>query len=308
MTYPTTSKNTYRNAIIALIIANVIWGAAAPIFKLALQNIPPFTLAFIRFFYSTLLLFPLTASALWIDRKDFLKLILLSLSGITVNIMFFFWGLQLAPSINSPIIASAGPIFLYIFSITILGEKAKLRVLNGTLLSLLGVLTIVGQPLLAHKLDGQFLGNIFFVIATLGSVGHAVFSKEILREYNALTITFWSFLIGSITFLPFFIYELIALHPFATLDLRGVTGIVFGVLLSSTAAYTLFEWGLKKIPAQDVGVFTYIDPLAAAIIAIPLLGEKITPIFLLGSILVFAGIFVAEGRLPWHPIHRLKLY
>ena len=39
------------NPILALIITNVIWGAASPIFKLALTNIPPFTLAFIRFFY-----------------------------------------------------------------------------------------------------------------------------------------------------------------------------------------------------------------------------------------------------------------
>lgn len=36
---------------VALVIANIIWGGASPIFKYALQNIPPFTLAFIRFFF-----------------------------------------------------------------------------------------------------------------------------------------------------------------------------------------------------------------------------------------------------------------
>ena len=44
------------NAILALVIANIIWGAASPIFKYALTDIPPFTLAFIRFFYPWLLL------------------------------------------------------------------------------------------------------------------------------------------------------------------------------------------------------------------------------------------------------------
>ncbi len=44
--------------ILALIITNIIWGAASPIFKFALQNIPPFTLAFIRFFFAGLLFLP----------------------------------------------------------------------------------------------------------------------------------------------------------------------------------------------------------------------------------------------------------
>ena len=52
-------KKLYMNPVIALIIANIIWGAAAPIFKLALTNIPPFTLGFIRFFFAGSILLPI---------------------------------------------------------------------------------------------------------------------------------------------------------------------------------------------------------------------------------------------------------
>ena len=131
-------------------------------------------------------------------------------------------------------------------------------------------------------------------------------SKEILTDYKATTVTFWSFLIGSITFLPFIIWEIAVKHAVYVIDYRGMTGILFGVFLSSALAYTLFEYGLKYIKAQDVGIFTYVDPLAAILIAIPLLGEKLTPIYLFGSILVFSGIFIAEGRLHYHPFHRLR--
>ncbi|PIX68551.1 hypothetical protein COZ40_02690, partial [Candidatus Roizmanbacteria bacterium CG_4_10_14_3_um_filter_39_13] len=47
------------NPIVALIIANIIWGAACPIFKFALVNIPPFTIAFIRFFFAGIIFLPL---------------------------------------------------------------------------------------------------------------------------------------------------------------------------------------------------------------------------------------------------------
>lgn len=297
---------THQKAILALIVANIIWGAASPIFKLSLQNIPPFTLAFLRFFGASMILFPFAVSSLWIKREDWFKLIMLSVFGITINITFFFMGLKLAPSINAPIISSSGPVFIYLFSILFLKEKSHKKRLLGTIVSLLGVVIIVGQPLFDHGFKGEIFGNLFFLLATIGAVVHAIYCKEIAPKYSAATITFWSFLIGSFTFLPFFVWELSSLSPFSTIDYRGFLGLGFGIFLSSALAYSLFDWGMKKIDAQEAGLFYYIDPVIAAIIAIPLLGEVITSIFLLGSFLVFAGIAIAEGRLHYHPLHKLR--
>ncbi len=295
-----------NKAILALIIANIVWGAASPIFKLALQNIPPFTLAFLRFFGAMLILFPFTVNHLWVKKEDWKDLILLSIFGITINITFFFFGLKYAPSINAPIIASSGPIILYFSSIFILHEKKHIKILIGMLVSLLGVLTIIGQPILEHGVNGEIVGNLFFVLAMLGAVGHAIVGKRIMPKYHAATITFWSFFIGGITFFPLFLGEMITLHPFSYIDYRGITGLLFGIFLSSALAYFLFDWGIKKIDAQEIGIFAYIDPIIAIMIAIPLLGEKLTPIFAIGSIFVFAGIAIAEGRIHYHPLHKLK--
>lgn len=177
----------------------------------------------------------------------------------------------------------------------------------GIIVSLVGVLTIVGQPIVEKEIYGAILGNLFFVLATLGAVGHTIVSKEILPKYKAVTITFWSFLIGSLTFFPFFLYEVRHFSPFDTIDYRGWLGLVFGIFLCSALAYFLFEWGVQQLQAQEIGVFTYIDPVVALVIAIPLLGEVITPIFIFGAFLVFSGIFMAEGRIHWHPLHRLRL-
>lgn len=299
-------SNTHSKAILALIVANIIWGAASPIFKLALQNIPPFTLAYLRFFGAMLLLLPFCFKQLRIEKGDWLNLILLSVFGITINITFFFFGLKYAPSINAPIIASSGPIVGYISSIFILHEKPHTKILIGMLVSLAGVLTIIGQPILEHGINGEILGNLFFVLAMLGAVGHSILGKKVMPKYPVATTTFWSFLIGSFTFLPFFIMELFTLNPFSSLDYRGVTGLVFGIFLSSALAYFLFDWGIKNISVQEIGIFAYIDPIVAIMIAIPLLGETLTPVFAIGSILVFSGIAIAEGRLHYHPLHKLR--
>ncbi len=296
----------HNQGILALIVANIIWGAASPIFKWSLENITPFTLAYWRFAVASLLLFPFCWKHLNFNKKDLPKLILLSLSGIFFNITFFFFGLQFAPSINAPVIASSAPIFIYLFSIFILHEKAKSKVLLGTLVSFLGVLVIVIQPLLNRLGDLSLLGNILFLLATIGAVGHVIISKNLLNKYKPVTITFWSFVIGSISFLPFYLYEVIKYDTLQHLNINGISGLVFGILLSSLAAYYLYAWGMEKMKAQEVGLFTYIDPIIAGVIAIPLLGEEITLIFLLGAILIFAGIFIAEGRIHYHPFHKLS--
>lgn len=291
-----------KKAAIALIIANVIWGASAPIFKWALNNISPFTLAFFRFGLSSIIIFPLVFKNLTIQKEDLGKVLLLAVVGIGIHISSYLFGLTLTPSINAPIIASSGPVFLIIASIFFLHEKPKKRVILGTLISLFGVLIIIIRPFLEHGFAGSFFGNLLILLAVLTSVLYVIISKQLLKKYSPTLITFWSFLIGAFTFLPFFLHELKGSNILFTIDYRGTIGILYGVLLCSTGAYLLYQWGIAKIKAQEIGIFTYLDPIAALAVAIPLLGEVITPIYVFGSIFVFSGIFVAQGKIRYYPL------
>ena len=297
------------NPILALIIANVIWGMASPIFKFALTNIPPFTLAFIRFFFAGLIFLPIALNK-WqkLTVRQWLEIILVGFFGITINISFFFMGLGKTESINVPVIASSGPVFVYLLSIIFLREKPKLKVLAGMLFALSGVFLIILSPLI---LDGKKFvfraieGNLFILIATFGSVLQAVFGHGVLKKVNALQVSAITFLFGSLTFIPFIPKEL-AIWDISFLNFAGLTGIIYGVFFSTALAYFLFYYGVSKLNAQEVGIFTYIDPLAAIVVAGPLLNEYPNLFYLIGGVLIFGGIYFAEGRVHWHPFHRLK--
>lgn len=295
--------------ILALIAANTIWGAAVPIFKYSLGNIPPFTLLFIRFFFAAILFLPF-AVKFWqkLSLKEYGQIVFAALFGFSIAISFLFLGLGKSPSINFPIIASAGPIVLYCIAIFILKERPHARILVGSLVSLLGVLAIVLSPILfgaTQFTGGQIQGNIFFMIAVIAQAIYAVSSKTVLKKVNVFQTTFLMFAIASITYLPFAQAEL-ATWSFANLDIRGLLGIVYGTLFSSALAYYLYHWGIHKIDAQEIGIFTYLDPVTTVIIAFFLLGEVPSIFYFLGAVLVFAGIFVAENRLHWHPVHKLR--
>lgn len=136
------------NPILALIIANIIWGGASPIFKFALENIPPFTLAFVRFFFASFFFLPFIfkyrSQMTW---KNIWQICLTSFFGITLNIAAFFLGLKRTESINAPIIASAGPVFIFLLSVVFLKEKANRKLFGGMLIALLGVLVIILSPI-----------------------------------------------------------------------------------------------------------------------------------------------------------------
>jgi drug/metabolite transporter (DMT)-like permease len=293
-------------AIFALIIANVIWGAAAPIFKWSLQNIDPFTLGFFRFAFAALLLLPFTIRNLKIKQHDIPTLIILSLLGITAHIALFFIGLQYSSSINAPVIGSAAPIFILLGSVLFLKERLKMKAGIGMLVSLLGVLVIILPPALSSGFDKSFLGNFFFVLATILAAVHVLLLKEIADKYSAYTVTFWSFAIAATGFLPLMIGEVQQNGLLTDVGYQGLIGIYFGAVLSSAVAYILYNYAVKNMVTNEVGIFTYLDPVFAVVIAVPLLGETITSTFVLGTMLVFVGLYIAEGRIPWHPLHKLK--
>ena len=299
------SLGNIRIAILFLILANIIWGASFPIYKWTLEDIPPLTFVFLRFYIGALLLLPFVYKDLKIAREDWKDLFLLSIIGITITITLLIFGLKLSSSINAPIILSASPVILIIGSILFLKEKVKKKVVAGTLLSLLGVFIIVLMPLFEQGWDENLLGNIFLVGAAIGSVIHALLLKKILPKYKALTIAFWSLLIGALPLLPFYFIELGQTHWTSSINMQVLIGIFVGSVLATSLAHSFYAYGIKYIKASEVGIFTYVDPIATIIVAVPLLGEQITPLYILGSLFVFLGIFIAEGRIHYHPLHKL---
>lgn len=301
---------TVQKAYIALIIANIIWGAASPIFKWSLENIPPFTLAFWRFFLGLFLLLAYLRGKAALPtktKKDLAQLILYAVFGITINIIFFFWGLRLTYAINSPVISSAQPILTLFFAMLFLREKFIWKKFLGMILGVAGILVIVIQPLLQVGIDGSLIGNIFLVIATVAVVGQNIVGKDAFKKQPPVTLTFWAFVIGAASFLPLAIYEYATIpRLYQSLNFQGYAGVAFGAIFSSTLGYTLYAWGLSKISASETALFTYVDPIAGTILAFFLLHEPITSWFLWGTALIFLGIFVAEGRFHYHPVYLLR--
>lgn len=292
-------------SILFLIIANIIWGAALPIYKWSLESVPPFIFAFLRFFLSALILLPFVIHKLKVDKRDYKNLILASIISVSIQIPLLLFGLKLTPSINAPIIIAFGPIILIIASFFFLKERPKSKLIIGTFVSLLGILIIILRPLLENGFSGSILGNLLIFLATICSVIQIIYLRKLTQRNDPLTIVFWMILIGCLPLLPFALWETQSFNLLTDITTSGIIGLIYAIIFSTILAHYFFTYGTKYIQASEVGIFSYVDPIATIVVAIPLLNETITPAYVIGAIFVFAGIFIAENRLHYHPIHKL---
>lgn len=293
------------NPILALIITNSLWGASAPIYKFALNNIPPFTFLFLRFFFASLIFYPAVRKEHFsaINVKDWMFIILGTIFGFTIQIGLLMMGLEKTESINSSVILIGAPILLFFLSIFFLHEKPHIKILIGILISSVGVLFIIFSPLLkngnTHIALGEFQGNLMYVGALIGDVISILLFKEVSKKVHPLTLAFLAFVISAITFIPFMLPEF-ATWKITTLNDRGIIGLVYAIFFSSAIAYYLYFYALQKIDGEEIGIFGYINPVFTVLIAIPLLGEVPSIYFIIGAVLIAIGLVVSEYRNHFH--------
>jgi drug/metabolite transporter (DMT)-like permease len=293
-------------AYIYLIIVAAIWGIASPIIKFTLKELSPFTFLTYRFFITSLVLVPLMIALKEKFPKDSRKnltLLILSLLGTTINLGLLFVGLKFTSVLDQAFISETAPIFIILASYIFLKDRVTKKEKIGILITFLGTLLIIIQPLLENGfLSYQNLfGNILILLSTISWVAYVIISKKQMREnVSPLVMAVSNFFIGFITLLPLAVLEN---HGAKNLVLKVTSigfstqlGVLYMALISGALAYYLFQLGQKSIESSEAAIFSYLQPIFSAPLAIYWLKEKVDSSFSLGVVIIILGIVIAEYK------------
>lgn len=296
----------------AIVGAHVIWGVNFLVAKLTLQEFPLMSLAFLRFAIAFLLLLPflfLQKNSLKVSPKDLPWLFLVGVLMVTLNIAFFYTGLERTDITSASVLTMAIPVFSVIFGWIVLREKIYLFNLMGILFGLAGSVVVIGLPsvlLGVQQMPAQaIIGNILILFASLVWVVGAIISKRTLQKYSTLTITAFMFLTGALTFLIPASIEYFQ-HPEwpSRVTYFGFFGLAYISIASSISAYFLFEWGLKKLGVVKADLFQYLEPLIAATLGILILQEPLQASFIIGGALILGGVYWSTLARDFHKHHK----
>lgn len=294
---------------IALILAHLIWGGNFVVAKITLQEFPPMSLAFLRFALASLFLAPFflaETKKVKINKLDLPKLIAVGVLIITLNIAFFFEGVRRTTATDASVLTLSIPILSVLLGWWFLKEKIILVNLVGIALGFLGAVVIIGLPqVITTNYSSQILiGNTLIMLASISWVVGAVVAKSVLTKYSSLVVTAIAFLVGTLTMFIPASFEYIQNPAWINrITILGILGLTYMTLLSSISAYFLFEWGLAKTSVHLANLFQYIEPFVAMLLAVNILGEKISSYYLIGGVLIVVGAYL--GTLAKETLHRI---
>src|SRR2546430_12351037 len=130
-----------------LCVTALCWAGNAVVGRLAAGHIPPVTLSFLRWSLAFLLILPLAWKHLVRDwgaiHARLRTMIVLSITGIGAFNTLQYWALEHTQALNTLLLQSAGPLFVAMWSLILLGVRLTPAQASGIALSLTGVLVIL---------------------------------------------------------------------------------------------------------------------------------------------------------------------
>ena len=278
-----------------------IWAASFIFIKLALLQIPPMTLAFVRFAVATPLLIAITSPArasreMMIDAltKDFWTFAFLGLIGVTLLYVFQFYSLKLISATAGSVVINLHAVFAMLLSAAFLKEQLTLRKIGGVLVAFSGV-TVMSMESATNTLNSiQPVGVLLMVAAALCWASYSVFGKRALQRYSNQVATSCVFLLGTLFLVPFAIGEG-RLNTLLESSWLTWISVLFLAIPCSVVAYVLWNHMIAVTDVTKVLVSLYFIPIPTAILSYVFLGETITYPLVIGAILVLAGVYLTQS-------------
>ena len=285
------------SAYIKLILCALFWGATFIAGRIAVQSMPPLTIATGRFLVALVLLlliaWRLEGGLPKLSRRQLWVTLALGLTGIAIYNVFFFGALQRIPAGRTALLVALSPILTAVTVALLMKENLGPYRWGGIALALIGTLTIVTQGDILSQTN-QLLtsfgwGELCMLAAIVSWVSYTVISRFALRGLTPIAATTYATLWGTL------ILGLAALTEIQTLradmlNWQTILSIFYLGSFGSAIAFIWYNEGVKKIgPARTV-VFTNLVPVFGLLLSYLILDESIYVSMVVGGAIVIAGV------------------
>jgi len=271
-----------------------IWGGMYVISKVVLDIIPPFTLVSLRLLLGALTLAIVLAVRGFpkITRKQFRQAVGVGFVGCGVSLSLQFLGTKLSTAANGSLVTSATPAFVLIFAWILLKEKITSLRLIALLLATLGVVAVI-DPRSAQLNPDLFAGNLLLLGAALTWALYSVLVRKATQALDVLPFSLIAFLGGLPISIPAGARELETIGV-GEISLGVVGGVLFLGVISTALAMVLWNTAFAYLDASLASLTFFAQPVVGTLLGWLFLGEEITPLFLVGGMLIGVGLVISS--------------
>ncbi|NOU07593.1 MAG: DMT family transporter [Hyphomicrobiaceae bacterium] len=286
-----------------LVLCGIFWGGNAIASRLAVGQVTPLTLVFLRWVLVLAVLWPIYGSevrAHWPEIRKKLPLIILmaSLGFTAFNVLFYVAG-HYTTALNIGILQGSMPAFVMAGAFLVHGTRITLVQFLGVLITTIGVLVVAtrGNPSTILDIDFNF-GDVLMLVACglYAAYTVALRSRPVMPGAPFFSLLA---LIAAYTSVPLIAFEAVA-WGLELPTLNGVLITIFVAIFPSCLAQIFLLRGVDLIGPGRAGVYMNLVPIFAAILAVAVLGEPFALYHGIALALVISGILLAQ-RTPKPP-------
>ncbi|MDF3819619.1 DMT family transporter [Leptospira sp. 96542] len=298
------NKDSQWKGVFLVLIGALLFSAKAVVVKLTYQYpISPVGSLFFRMLFA----FPFLVWILWkeekqsakasLTKKEWFSVFFMGVVGYYLASLFDFLGLKYISAGLERIILFIYPTIVVLLSFLFLKKKIHRSEVFSLILTYLGVSIAFFQDIKLGSAKEVSLGSFFILLSALTYAIYLMGSGSIIPKLGAKRFTAWALIISSLAvFLHFLVIgnfkELIQPSRFYILALiMGTVNTVVPAIFVSA--------GIKIVGSKTAAIVGSVGPMCTLFLAFWLLGEPITILHSLGTLLVLAGVFwISSAKKP----------
>jgi drug/metabolite transporter (DMT)-like permease len=287
-----------RRAAVYLTITAAGFGGTWVAAPWATETIAPLTVAFVRFALAAVLLLGWTrlrGVSLRVERRDVPPVLGVAVTSVVGYNVLFLYGVTLAPANHGAILVPGLiPLATLVLSRLLLGAHVVRRQVLGIVLSLAGLALVVGPEVSGS--GTTLVGDVLFVISAGVWASYTLIGRT--SRLDSAVLTFWGVTIGAIGLLPLALLvggAGVGLPNLLDATQRSLLSVVYLGSIGTVLSFVTFLEGVKLIGPQRATAYSVLIPVFGLVLVAIFLAEPLTPISLVGAVIVLAGLRITQS-------------
>ena len=287
----------------SLLAMALFWATNMVVLKSLLRVVPPAALSSVRFgIVSAVGLGVMAArdAPRVVAPRDWPRLVLCALTGITVYQALFMEGLDLTTAFTSNLMQGTEPLFALVLLSWTGAAAVRPRQWGGVLLALMGAAIFFLQGVEGGFGTAFGKGDALNLASAVSFAVYGLLSGPLFRRYPGSTMMAWTMTVGAV---PLGLWSLSAMR---SVDWRGLGPVVWGEIVFSSVlpvyvGYWVWNWAIARKGLAHASLYIFVDIVVTGVFAHLFLGERFGLLRLAGAAVILAGVHLARSGEPPHP-------
>jgi drug/metabolite transporter (DMT)-like permease len=277
----------------------LIWGATPVATRLAVADLQPIQVGLLRTVFAGLLALPI-ALALRLplpkDRRGLLLLVVSGACGFIIFPLLYSVGQRDTSAMHGGMILAALPIFTGSYAALVERRRPSARWIAGCVIALIGECALIVLRAGGGGAQPTLGGDLLVLLSALVVAGGYVAGARLAQMgYSSLATTLWGVALAAIVSAVLMIAA-VAQGGWPSAGWLSWSAVIYLASVTTILGYIGWYWALAKGGIARIATIQFFQPVSGLVLAALLLGERMTPSLLAASIVILAGVWIAQRR------------